>query len=186
LPILNQPVCSIPLGSWVPKIGDPNSRPLAMLRPNASLSSALNMLVQGMFFARFPGTENYNLEMHKSLVFLLAFPMAALVYQLKFNTSSTGNYWLYYVTNFLSLYSLLYAAGVSSIPIVDENDALLDTYSRRYTILTCRCLLYLAVFLIFFLCIYLSISRCSDITALAKDKVYTHVRLDEMTIHQVC
>ncbi|XP_066366287.1 sucrose nonfermenting 4-like protein [Miscanthus floridulus] len=91
LPILNQPVCSIPLGSWVPKIGDPNSRPLAMLRPNASLSSALNMLVQ---------------------------------------------------------------AGVSSIPIVDENDALLDTYSR------------------------------SDITALAKDKVYTHVRLDEMTIHQ--
>ncbi|XP_066346000.1 sucrose nonfermenting 4-like protein [Miscanthus floridulus] len=76
---------------WVPKIGDPNSRPLAMLRPNASLSSALNMLVQ---------------------------------------------------------------AGVSSIPTVDENDALLDTYSR------------------------------SDITALAKDKVYTHVRLDEMTIHQ--
>ncbi|CAD6232162.1 unnamed protein product [Miscanthus lutarioriparius] len=91
LPILNQLVCSIPLGSWVPKIGDPNSRPLAMLRPNASLSSALNMLVQ---------------------------------------------------------------ARVSSIPIVDENDALLDTYSR------------------------------SDITALAKDKVYTHVRLDEMTIHQ--
>ncbi|KAL5684392.1 hypothetical protein ACJX0J_010777 [Zea mays] len=41
-----------------------------------------------------------------------------------------------------------------SIPIVDENDSLLDTYSR------------------------------SDITALAKDKVYTHVRLDEMTIHQ--
>ncbi|TVU44222.1 hypothetical protein EJB05_03658 [Eragrostis curvula] len=91
LPILNQPVCTVPLGSWVPKIGDPNGRPLAMLRPNAPLSSALNMLVQ---------------------------------------------------------------AGVSSIPIVDENDSLLDTYSR------------------------------SDITALAKDKVYTHVRLDEMTIHQ--
>ncbi|EEC76571.1 hypothetical protein OsI_14403 [Oryza sativa Indica Group] len=45
-------------------------------------------------------------------------------------------------------------AGVSSIPIVDDNDSLLDTYSR------------------------------SDITALAKDKVYTHIRLDEMTIHQ--
>ncbi|KAK3148710.1 hypothetical protein QOZ80_3AG0207660 [Eleusine coracana subsp. coracana] len=91
VPILNQPVCTIPLGSWVPNIGDPNDHPLAMLRPNAPLSSALNMLVQ---------------------------------------------------------------AGVSSIPIVDENDSLLDTYSR------------------------------SDITALAKDKVYTHVRLDEMTVHQ--
>jgi hypothetical protein len=76
----------------------------------------------------FPGNGNYNLEMHKSLVLLLAFPMAALVYQLKFNTSSTGNYWLYNVTNFLSLYSLLDAARVSSIPIVDENDSLLDTH----------------------------------------------------------
>lgn len=56
LPILNQSVCSIPLGSWVPKIGDPNSRPLAMLRPNASLSSALNMLVQGMFCDRLETT----------------------------------------------------------------------------------------------------------------------------------
>uniref|UniRef100_A0A0D9ZG18 CBS domain-containing protein n=1 Tax=Oryza glumipatula TaxID=40148 RepID=A0A0D9ZG18_9ORYZ len=91
LPILSQPVCTIPLGTWVPKIGDPNGRPLAMLRPNTSLSAALNLLVQ---------------------------------------------------------------AGVSSIPIVDDNDSLLDTYSR------------------------------SDITALAKDKVYTHIRLDEMTIHQ--
>jgi hypothetical protein len=45
---------------------------------------------------------------------------------------------LVYVTNFLSLYSLLYVAGVSSVPIVDENDALLDTYSRRYIILTCN------------------------------------------------
>ncbi|CAL4928495.1 unnamed protein product [Urochloa decumbens] len=91
LPILNQPVCTIPLGSWVPKIGDPSCRPLAILRRSASLSSALNLLVQ---------------------------------------------------------------AGVSSIPIVDENDSLIDTYSR------------------------------SDITALAKDKVYTHVRLEEMAIQQ--
>ncbi|ONM11696.1 AKINbetagamma-1 protein kinase [Zea mays] len=53
-----------------------------------------------------------------------------------------------------SALNMLVQAGVSSIPIVDENDSLLDTYSR------------------------------SDITALAKDKVYTHVRLDEMTIHQ--
>jgi hypothetical protein len=29
--------------------------------------------------------------------------------------------------------SLLDAAGVSSIPIVDDNDSLVDTYSRRYT-----------------------------------------------------
>ena len=87
--------------------------------------------------------------MHKALVLLLAFSMAAFVYQLKFNSSSTGNYWLYYVTIFLSLYSLLDAAGVSSIPIVDENDSLLDTYSRRY-ILIRRCLLYWAVFLVFF------------------------------------
>lgn len=26
---------------------------------------------------------------------------------------------------------------------------------------------------------------CSDITALAKDKVYTHINLEQMTIHQV-
>ncbi|XP_041020082.1 sucrose nonfermenting 4-like protein isoform X1 [Juglans microcarpa x Juglans regia] len=44
LPILEQPICSIPLGTWVPKIGE--SRPFAMLRPNASLSAALTLLVQ--------------------------------------------------------------------------------------------------------------------------------------------
>ncbi|KAG1371190.1 putative potassium transporter 2 [Cocos nucifera] len=43
---------------------------------------------------------------------------------------------------------------VSSIPIVDDNDSLLDTYSR------------------------------SDITALAKDRAYAHIHLDEMSIHQ--
>ncbi|XP_020114101.1 sucrose nonfermenting 4-like protein [Ananas comosus] len=91
LPALQQPVCTIPLGTWVPKIGDPSGRPLAMLRPNASLSSALSLLVQ---------------------------------------------------------------ARVSSIPIVDDNDSLLDTYSR------------------------------SDITSLAKDRAYTHIHLDEMSIHQ--
>ncbi|KAM0920130.1 hypothetical protein ACQ4PT_007772 [Festuca glaucescens] len=91
LPILNQPVCTIPLGTWIPRIGEPNGHPLAKLRHNTSLSSALTLLVQ---------------------------------------------------------------AGVSSIPIVDENDSLIDTYSR------------------------------SDITALAKDKVYTHIRLDEMTVQQ--
>ncbi|CAN1129760.1 Sucrose nonfermenting 4-like protein [Linum perenne] len=91
LPILQLPICAIPLGTWVPKIGESNVRPLAMLRPSASLSAALNLLIH---------------------------------------------------------------AQVSSIPIVDDNDSLLDIYCR------------------------------SDITALAKDRVYTHINLNEMTIHQ--
>lgn len=91
LPILQQPICNIPLGSWVPKIGDANRRPLAMLRPNASLGTALSLLVQ---------------------------------------------------------------ARVSCIPIVDGNDSLLDIYSR------------------------------SDITALAKDRAYAQIHLEEMSIHQ--
>nr|KJB72641.1 hypothetical protein B456_011G188600 [Gossypium raimondii] len=81
LPVLQLPIYAIPLGTWVPRIGESSSRPFAMLRPTASLSSALNMLVQ---------------------------------------------------------------ARVSSIPIVDDNDSLLDIYSR------------------------------SDITALAKGRAYTH------------
>ncbi|KHN26574.1 Sucrose nonfermenting 4-like protein [Glycine soja] len=91
LPVLQLPICAIPVGTWVPKIGESNRRPLAMLRPTASLASALNLLVQ---------------------------------------------------------------AQVSSIPIVDDNDSLLDIYCR------------------------------SDITALAKNRAYTHINLDEMTVHQ--
>ncbi|CAN0897133.1 Sucrose nonfermenting 4-like protein [Linum grandiflorum] len=91
LPVLQQPISSIPLGSWVPKIGESNPRPVAVLRPNASLGAALSLLIQ---------------------------------------------------------------ADVSSIPIVDDNDSLLDIYSR------------------------------SDITTLAKDKAYTQIHLDEISIHQ--
>ncbi|KAK9735430.1 hypothetical protein RND81_04G205400 [Saponaria officinalis] len=91
LPILQQPICSIPLGTWVPKIGEPSRQPFAMLRPNTSLGAALSLLVQ---------------------------------------------------------------ADVSSVPIVDENDSLLDIYSR------------------------------SDITSLAKDRAYAQIRLDEMSIQQ--
>ncbi|KAL9390507.1 hypothetical protein Peur_019112 [Populus x canadensis] len=91
VPMLQLPIGAIPVGSWVPSIGEPSGRPLAMLRPSASLSSALNLLIQ---------------------------------------------------------------AQVSSIPIVDENDSLIDIYCR------------------------------SDITALAKDKIYTHINLNEMTINQ--
>ncbi|CAK9160822.1 unnamed protein product [Ilex paraguariensis] len=91
LPILQHPICSIPLGTWVPNIGESNGQPFATLRRNASLSAALSLLVQ---------------------------------------------------------------AEVSSIPIVDDNDSLLDIYCR------------------------------SDITALAKDKAYAQIHLDELSIHQ--
>ncbi|XP_059648521.1 sucrose nonfermenting 4-like protein [Cornus florida] len=91
LPILQQPICSLPLGTWVPRIGESNGQAFAMLRSNASLSAALSLLVQ---------------------------------------------------------------AEVSSIPIVDENDSLLDIYCR------------------------------SDITALAKDRAYAQIRLEEMSIQQ--
>ena len=47
--MLQLPIGAIPVGSWVPSIGEPSGRPLAMLRPSASLSSALNLLIQGMF-----------------------------------------------------------------------------------------------------------------------------------------
>ncbi|XP_020227815.1 sucrose nonfermenting 4-like protein [Cajanus cajan] len=91
LPILQLPICAIPVGTWGPKIGESNIPPLAMLRPSSSLTSALNLFLE---------------------------------------------------------------AQVSSIPIVDDSDSLLDIYCR------------------------------SDITALAKDKAYTHINLDEMTVHQ--
>ncbi|KAK5805233.1 hypothetical protein PVK06_032886 [Gossypium arboreum] len=81
LPILQLPIYAIPLGTWVPRIGESSSRPFAMLRLTASLSSALDMLVE---------------------------------------------------------------AHVSSIPIVDDNDSLVDVYCR------------------------------SDIMALAKGRAYTH------------
>jgi hypothetical protein len=57
LPILNQPVCTIPLGTWIPRIGEPNGHPLAKLRHNSSLSSALTLLVQGMFSLLFVATK---------------------------------------------------------------------------------------------------------------------------------
>ncbi|CAL5413161.1 unnamed protein product [Camellia sinensis] len=95
LPMLQLPICAIPLGTWVLGIGETNRRPLAMLRPSSSLGLALSLLVQD-----------------------------------------------------------LNVPQVSSIPIVDDNDSLLNVYSR------------------------------SDITALAKDKIYAHINLEEMTINQ--
>ncbi|KAI3852638.1 hypothetical protein MKW92_018911 [Papaver armeniacum] len=53
-----------------------------------------------------------------------------------------------------SALTLLVEDQVSSIPIVDDNGSLLDVYSR------------------------------SDITSLAKDSAYAHIRLDQTSIHQ--
>ncbi|GAB4843585.1 hypothetical protein Ancab_013550 [Ancistrocladus abbreviatus] len=90
-PYFNYQFVLFPLGTWVPAVGQVNGRSLEALRPSATLSSALNLLLE---------------------------------------------------------------AQVSSIPIIDDNGSLLDIYSR------------------------------SDITALAKNKVYARVNLDKMTIHQ--
>ncbi|URD77332.1 CBS domain containing membrane protein [Musa troglodytarum] len=91
LPILQQAICTTPLGTWVPSIAESNKKHLTMLRSNESLSSALALLLQ---------------------------------------------------------------AQISSVPIVDDHDRLLDAYSR------------------------------SDITSLAKDKTYAQIHLDEVSIYQ--
>ncbi|KAL2488134.1 Uncharacterized protein Fot_41426 [Forsythia ovata] len=41
------PICAIPDGTWVRRIGETNVRPLAVLRLSALLSAALNLIVQG-------------------------------------------------------------------------------------------------------------------------------------------
>ncbi|KAL9393133.1 hypothetical protein Peur_012418 [Populus x canadensis] len=64
--------------------------------------------------------------------------------------------------------SLLAQANVSSIPIVNDNDSLLDVYSRRLKPTVTE------------VCCFLD----SDITALAKDKAYAQIHLDEISIHQ--
>ncbi|KAL2613022.1 hypothetical protein R1flu_024714 [Riccia fluitans] len=47
LPLLSQPIGALPLGTWIPEItGDTNGRQLAVLRPNATLSEALSLLLQ--------------------------------------------------------------------------------------------------------------------------------------------
>lgn len=46
LPILQLPLCSIPLGTWIPPVGEVNRKPFAVLGSNAPLSSALNLLLQ--------------------------------------------------------------------------------------------------------------------------------------------
>ncbi|XP_029125652.1 sucrose nonfermenting 4-like protein isoform X2 [Cajanus cajan] len=91
LPILQLPIGSVPVGTWVSKRGESKKKPLAMLRPNASLGDALSLMIQ---------------------------------------------------------------AEVSSILIVDDNDSLLDIYSRR------------------------------DIISLVKHNAYARISLDGFSIHQ--
>ncbi|THG14558.1 hypothetical protein TEA_002590 [Camellia sinensis var. sinensis] len=124
LPILQQPICLLPLGTWVPKIGESNGQSFAMLRPNAPLSSALSLFVQ--------------------VVCTCELPTGMLLVSNQPEPTS----------NLLKFFSFEILAEVSSIPIVDDNDSLLDIYCR------------------------------SDITALAKDRAYAQIRLDEMSIHQ--
>jgi hypothetical protein len=96
------------------------------------------------------------------------------------------------------LFCLCFAAQVSSIPVVDDNDSLLDIYCRRlvviqfayyYLLMTLICC---NLFVIYWIlptewCFLFSSSAFlySDITALAKDRAYAHINLNEMTIHQV-
>lgn len=79
-----------------------------------------------------------------------------------------------------------FAAQVSSIPIVDDNDSLLDVYSRRLVTCTLFMLLVCDFYFPSFGLVSLSFHfYASDITTLAKDKIYTHINLEETTIHQV-
>lgn len=44
--LLQQPIYVLPIGTWIPEIGNGGGRPLAMLRPIESLSSALSLLLE--------------------------------------------------------------------------------------------------------------------------------------------
>lgn len=47
---MQQPISQVPAGTWIPEIGEVGGRPLQMLRPNASLNSALSLLLSGHLF----------------------------------------------------------------------------------------------------------------------------------------
>ncbi|EXB72998.1 Sucrose nonfermenting 4-like protein [Morus notabilis] len=74
------------------------------------------------------------------------------------SSSRDGSYFQSQLLHLASLSGILkwkqITSEVSSVPIVDDNDSLLDIYSR------------------------------SDITDLAKDKAYARISLDEMSIHE--
>ncbi|KAK9139407.1 hypothetical protein Scep_009088 [Stephania cephalantha] len=124
LPILHQPICSIPLGTWIPMIGDSSRQPLAMLRPSSSLSSALTLLLQGEYFS-----DHCSLDLFPGLQTFLPLKLAQ--------------------------------------------------YQSLMTVI-----LYLIFILEGFYAELLVILFGSDITALAKDRTYAQIQLDEMSIQQ--
>ena len=75
MPILQLPICAIPVGTWMPKIGETNRRPLATLRPNASLTSALNLLVQGLILFLFLHTIKSAEKKNKEMIILFYFEL---------------------------------------------------------------------------------------------------------------
>lgn len=48
LPVLQQPVFGINIGTWASEVGRESRRQLAILRSNASLSFALTLLMEGV------------------------------------------------------------------------------------------------------------------------------------------
>lgn len=61
LPLMQQPISQVPAGTWIPEIGEVGGRPLQMLRPNASLNSALSLLLSAQVSAIPIVDENFSL-----------------------------------------------------------------------------------------------------------------------------
>ncbi|XP_057866435.1 sucrose nonfermenting 4-like protein isoform X1 [Cryptomeria japonica] len=61
LPLMQQPISQVPTGTWIPEIGEVGGRPLQMLRPNASLNSALSLLLKAQVSAIPIVDENFSL-----------------------------------------------------------------------------------------------------------------------------
>ncbi|KAH9328397.1 hypothetical protein KI387_000505, partial [Taxus chinensis] len=61
LPLMQQPISQLPAGTWIPEIGEVGVRTLQMLRPNASLNSALSLLIEAQVSAIPIVDENFSL-----------------------------------------------------------------------------------------------------------------------------
>lgn len=108
-----------------------------------------------------------------------------ILLQLSFLLLSLEELVLFHFIGIDAILFITLTARVSSIPIVDDNDSLLDIYSRRYPIIFT---ILLMAIIMFFPLVEIRKTICSiysDITALAKDQAYTQICLDEMSIHQV-
>lgn len=49
LPLLQQPIGNLPVGTWTREVGWANNRTLLTLHASSSLSSALNLLIKGIY-----------------------------------------------------------------------------------------------------------------------------------------